>query len=61
MMIEATLALGGLDVLVNNAGVAGPTTSVETMKPEAWEGVILIMSSLARRFGYPNRSRTQPR
>jgi NAD(P)-dependent dehydrogenase (short-subunit alcohol dehydrogenase family) len=81
-MIEATLALGGLDVLVNNAGVAGPTASVETMKAEAWEtvlrinltgtfnvaqlaiphlkqsseGVILIMSSLAGRFGYPNRS-----
>ncbi len=30
-------ALGGLDVLVNNAGVAGPTSKVEDMNPEDWE------------------------
>ncbi|QCP53199.1 SDR family oxidoreductase [Trinickia violacea] len=82
MVADAVSALGGLDVLINNAGIAGPTASVEEMDPDAWEavlrlnltgtfivtqqaipflkqsraGVILIMSSLAGRFGYPNRS-----
>ena len=82
MIKEATATLGGLDVLVNNAGIAGPAASVEDMDPGAWEAVlrvnltgtftvtqmaipylkqsaagsILVMSSLAGRFGYPNRS-----
>lgn len=34
---EAGAALGGLDVLVNNAGVAGPTAKVEEMNPEDWD------------------------
>jgi NAD(P)-dependent dehydrogenase (short-subunit alcohol dehydrogenase family) len=29
--------LRGLDVLVNNAGVAGPTSKVEDMNPEDWD------------------------
>jgi NAD(P)-dependent dehydrogenase (short-subunit alcohol dehydrogenase family) len=82
MMAEAVAALGGLDVLVNNAGIAGPSASVADMDPDAWEtvlrvnltgtfivsqlaiphlkesaaGSIVVMSSLAGRFGYPNRS-----
>jgi NAD(P)-dependent dehydrogenase (short-subunit alcohol dehydrogenase family) len=82
MVPEAVGALGGLDVLVNNAGISGPTAPVESMDPEAWEkvlqidltgtfnvtrmaipylkksaaGVIINMSSVAGRFGYPNRS-----
>ena len=82
MIKEATATLGGLDVLVNNACIAGPAASVEDMDPGAWEAVlrvnltgtftvtqmaipylkqsaagsILVMSSLAGRFGYPNRS-----
>ena len=73
--------LGGLDVLVNNAGVAGPTAAVADYPDEAWASVIgvnlngtfnvtkafipmleasrqasiVIMSSVAGRFGYPNR------
>jgi NAD(P)-dependent dehydrogenase (short-subunit alcohol dehydrogenase family) len=34
---EALLALGGLDVLVNNAGIAGPTGPVEEINPEDWD------------------------
>jgi NAD(P)-dependent dehydrogenase (short-subunit alcohol dehydrogenase family) len=79
---DVIATLGGLDVLVNNAGISGPTASVEDMDPAAWEAVlrvnltgtftvtqaaiphlkhsaagsIVVMSSLAGRFGYPNRS-----
>jgi NAD(P)-dependent dehydrogenase (short-subunit alcohol dehydrogenase family) len=34
---EATGNLRGLDVLVNNAGIAGPTAKVEEMNPEDWD------------------------
>jgi NAD(P)-dependent dehydrogenase (short-subunit alcohol dehydrogenase family) len=33
----ATERLGGLDVLVNNAGIAGPTGRVEEINPEDWD------------------------
>jgi NAD(P)-dependent dehydrogenase (short-subunit alcohol dehydrogenase family) len=82
MVDEGVRALGGLDVLVNNAGIAGPTAPVETLDPDEWEkvvavnlngtfnvtrcaiphlkkspaGSIIIMSSVAGRYGYPNRS-----
>jgi NAD(P)-dependent dehydrogenase (short-subunit alcohol dehydrogenase family) len=35
-------ALGGFDVLVNNAGIAGPTAPVEEFDPAAWEQVVQI-------------------
>lgn len=73
--------LGGLDVLVNNAGIAGPTAPVEDYDADAFAAVVKVnlqgtfnvtqhaipllkesdaasivtMSSLAGRFGYPNR------
>jgi NAD(P)-dependent dehydrogenase (short-subunit alcohol dehydrogenase family) len=34
--------LNGLDVLVNNAGIAGPTALVEDMKPEDWDRCIAV-------------------
>ena len=41
--IDAAAAhLGGLDVLVNNAGVAGPTARVEDITPEALEATLRI-------------------
>ncbi|MYV49243.1 SDR family oxidoreductase [Streptomyces sp. SID2888] len=78
----AAHTLGGIDVLVNNAGISGPTAPVEEMDPDQWEkvlavnltgtfnvtrlsipflkksdsGVVLIMSSVGGRYGYPNRS-----
>lgn len=73
--------LGGLDVLVNNAGIAGPTKPITEYGEDEFDGVInvnlrgtfnitkravpllkesdaasiITMSSLAGRFGYPNR------
>lgn len=78
----AAETLGGIDVLINNAGISGPTVSVEELDPDQWDaviavnltgafnvtrlaipflkksdaGVILIMSSVGGRFGYPDRS-----
>lgn len=37
LFAETTTTLGGLDVLVNNAGIAGPTSKVEEMNPEDWD------------------------
>jgi NAD(P)-dependent dehydrogenase (short-subunit alcohol dehydrogenase family) len=42
MVPQAVEALGGLDVLVNNAGIAGPTAPVEHMDPDAWEKVMQV-------------------
>ena len=39
---EVQKSLGGLDVLVNNAGIAGPTGKVEDLKPEDWDRCIAI-------------------
>lgn len=37
-MIDGAIAeLGGLDCLVNNAGIAGPTGRVDEIDPEQWE------------------------
>ena len=42
MMVDAVAGLGGLDVLVNNAGISGPTAPVESMDPDAWEMVMKV-------------------
>lgn len=39
---EAENHLGGLDVLVNNAGIAGPTGSVDSINPDEWDQTINI-------------------
>jgi len=42
-MVPAAIdALGGLDVLVNNAGIAGLTLPVEQMPPDDWDKVIAV-------------------
>ena len=42
MIAAGIAALGGLDVLVNNAGIAGPTTPVEEFNPDDWDNVVKI-------------------
>src|SRR6476661_5903407 len=39
---EALAALKGLDVLVNNAGIAGPTAKVDEIAPEEWDRCLAI-------------------
>lgn len=40
---DAALAqLGGLDCLVNNAGIAGPTGAIDAIEPEAWDRCIAV-------------------
>jgi NAD(P)-dependent dehydrogenase (short-subunit alcohol dehydrogenase family) len=41
--VDAAIAsLGGLDVLINNAGIAGPTARIEDVRPEALERTMAI-------------------
>jgi NAD(P)-dependent dehydrogenase (short-subunit alcohol dehydrogenase family) len=42
LFAEAAAKLGGLDVLINNAGIAGPTSKVEEMNPEDWDRCLEI-------------------
>lgn len=81
MVADAAAQLGGIDVLINNAGIGGPTAPVQDVDVAEWEQVlqvdltgtfvttkhaiphlmrsgkgVIIMSSAAGRFGYPNRS-----
>ena len=39
---EALAALGGLDCLVNNVGIAGPTGRVDQIDPEAWDQTLTV-------------------
>lgn len=39
---EADEHLGGLDILVNVAGISGPTAKVEEIKPEEWDRTIAV-------------------
>ncbi|MBI1397859.1 MAG: SDR family oxidoreductase [Betaproteobacteria bacterium] len=45
---EAVAVLGGLDCLVNNAGIAGPTGPVHEIAPEDWDRCIEV--SLTSQF-----------
>jgi len=42
LFAEALTKLGGLDVLVNNAGIAGPTAKIEEMNQEDWDRCLEI-------------------
>ena len=39
---EALKSLGGLDTLINNAGISGPTGPVDEILPEDWERCLAI-------------------
>lgn len=39
---EAEHAMGGVDVLVNNAGIAGPTARIEDVSDEDWSRVMAV-------------------
>ena len=39
---HALAALGGLDVLVNNAGIAGPTARIEDIAPQQWDETMAV-------------------
>lgn len=41
-MDGALARLGGLDVLVNNAGIAGPTGRVDQIDPEDWDRTLAV-------------------
>ncbi|HEX8076700.1 MAG TPA: SDR family oxidoreductase [Chthoniobacterales bacterium] len=42
MVAEAADMLGGIDALVNNAGISGPTAPVEEVDPDQWEQVLHV-------------------
>jgi len=42
MFADAERVLGGLDVLINNAGVAGPTGGIDEIDPAEWEKTIAV-------------------
>ena len=48
LFLKALDDLGGLDVLVNNAGISGPTVAVENLSIEDWDRTIAV--DLSRMF-----------
>ena len=42
LFAEAKATLGGLDALINNAGIAGPTVAVEDLAPEDWDRTVAV-------------------
>ena len=42
MVAQAARMLGGIDVLVNNAGIGGPTKPVQDIDPDDWDAVLRI-------------------
>ena len=51
---DVQAALGGLDVLVNNAGIAGPTAAIEDISAAGWERTIAV--NLSGQFYFARRA-----
>lgn len=39
---DAANRMGGVDILINNAGIAGPTAKVEDVHPEDWDATLNV-------------------
>lgn len=56
LVVEAVKNLGGLDVLINNAGIAGPTGGIDEIDPAEWRrciDVCLTGQFLCAHFAVP--------
>ena len=42
MLADAVSQLGGIDILINNAGIAGPTAPIQEVDPDQWESVLKV-------------------
>ncbi|AOI75828.1 SDR family oxidoreductase [Burkholderia sp. NRF60-BP8] len=51
---DISATLGGLDVLVNNAGIAGPTGGIDEIDPVQWEQTVAI--NLNAQFQFARRA-----
>ncbi|RAF92984.1 3-oxoacyl-[acyl-carrier-protein] reductase, partial [Burkholderia multivorans] len=51
---DVAATLGGLDVLVNNAGIAGPTGGIDEIDPAQWEQTVAI--NLNAQFEFARRA-----
>ncbi|MCR4467133.1 SDR family oxidoreductase [Burkholderia sp. SCN-KJ] len=51
---DVATTLGGLDVLVNNAGIAGPTGGIDEIDPVQWEQTVAI--NLNAQFQFARRA-----
>ena len=62
MVREVAEVLGGIDVLVNNAGTSGPTAPVRDLDPEQWEQVLRVNLNgtfFATKYAIPHLIRSE--